>query len=64
MPAKRTSPKSKSKRVFGQSRKPAKMLRAGLYARDCTLDQQTLPLQMRALREEHRKAWLDRGRRV
>lgn len=27
------------------------MLRAGLYARVSTLDQQTLPMQMRALRE-------------
>ena len=51
MPGKRTIPNSKSKRVFGQSRKPAKMLRAGLYARVSTLDQQTLPMQMRALRE-------------
>jgi len=51
MPAKRTIPESKTKRVFGQSRKPAKMLRAGLYARVSTLDQQTLPMQMRALRE-------------
>ena len=37
--------------VFGQSRKRAKMLRAGLYARVSTLDQQTLPMRMRALRE-------------
>ncbi len=51
MPAKRTSPESKSKRVFGQPRKRVKMLRAGLYARVSTLDQQTLPMQMRALRE-------------
>lgn len=51
MPAKRTSGKAKTKRVFGQARKPAKMLRAGLYARVSTLDQQTLPLQMRAMRE-------------
>jgi DNA invertase Pin-like site-specific DNA recombinase len=51
MPAKRTVPESKSKRCFGQSRKPAEMLRAGLYARVPTLDQQTLPMQMRALRE-------------
>lgn len=51
MPAKRTFSESKSKRVFGQSRKPVKMLRAGLYARVSTLDQQTLPMQMRALRE-------------
>jgi putative DNA-invertase from lambdoid prophage Rac len=51
MPVKRTSGKAKTERVFGQSRKPAKMLRAGLYARVSTLDQQTLPLQMRAMRE-------------
>lgn len=51
MPAKRTLPESKTKKVFGQPRKPAKMLRAGLYARVSTLDQQTLPMQMRALRE-------------
>ena len=29
--------------VFGQARKPAKMFRAGLYARVSTNDQQTLP---------------------
>lgn len=51
MPAKRKVPKPKSKRVFGQSRKLAEMLRAGLYARVSTLDQQTLPMQIRALRE-------------
>jgi predicted site-specific integrase-resolvase len=51
MPAKRTSEKTKTKQVFGQSRKPAKMLRAALYARVSTLDQQTLPMQMRALRD-------------
>ena len=51
MPVKRTSGKAKTKDVFGQSRKPAKMLRAGLYARVSTLDQQTLPMQMRAMRE-------------
>ena len=39
MPAKRTSEKSKTKQVFGQSRKPSKMLRAALYA------------QMRAMRD-------------
>ena len=61
MPAKRTisKPKPKSKRVFGQSRKPAKMLRAGLYTRVSTLDQQTLPMQMRALRESAAKrGWI------
>jgi DNA invertase Pin-like site-specific DNA recombinase len=51
MPVKRTSNKAKSNRVFGHAGKPAKMLRAGLYARVSTLDQQTLPMQMRALRD-------------
>jgi putative DNA-invertase from lambdoid prophage Rac len=51
MPAKRTSKRAKSSRVFGHARKRSKMLRAGLYARVSTNDQQTLPLQMRAMRE-------------
>src|SRR5437868_6279448 len=51
MAAKRASEKAKSPRVFGQARKPAKMFRAGLYARVSTDDQQTIPLQIRALRE-------------
>ena len=49
--AKRASAKAKSHRVFGHARKPAKMVRAGLYARVSTNDQQTIPLQIRALRE-------------
>ena len=49
--AKRAVEKAKSHRVFGQARKPAKMFRAGLYARVSTNDQQTIPLQVRALRE-------------
>jgi predicted site-specific integrase-resolvase len=48
---KRTSRKAKTKDVFGQARKPAKVLRAALYARISTLDQQTLPMQMRAMRD-------------
>jgi putative DNA-invertase from lambdoid prophage Rac len=51
MAAKRAVEKAKSLRVFGQARKPAKMFRAGLYARVSTNDQQTLPMQIRALRE-------------
>ena len=52
MPVKRASVKSKSRRVFGHPGKPAKTaLRAGLYARVSTNDQQTLPMQLRALRE-------------
>src|ERR1700674_4200650 len=51
MAANGASEKTKSRRVFGQARKPAKMFRAGLYARVSTNDQQTIPLQIRALRE-------------
>jgi hypothetical protein len=51
MPVKRTSKEAKSNKVFGQPRKQPKMFRAGLYARVSTLDQQTLPMQMRALRD-------------
>src|SRR5713101_1250096 len=45
MPTKRQSPKSFSTKVFGHP------LRVGLYARVSTRDQQTLPLQIRAMRE-------------
>ena len=56
--AKQASEKTKPPRVFGQARKPAKMLRAGLYARVSTNDQQTIPLQIRALREyANRRGW-------
>jgi DNA invertase Pin-like site-specific DNA recombinase len=51
MAAKRASQTAKTKRVFGQRQEPAKMFRVGLYARVSTHDQQTLPLQMRAMRE-------------
>src|SRR3979411_1650005 len=58
MAAKRAFPKAKSDNVFGQSRRPAKMLRAGLYARVSTNDQQTLPMQSRAMREcAARRGW-------
>src|ERR1700720_4454876 len=58
MSAKRALPKAKSSDVFGQSRRPAKMLRAGLYARVSTNDQQTLPMQSRAMREyAARRGW-------
>ena len=59
MPVKRASGKQKSPRVFGQPGKPAKTaLRAGLYARVSTNDQQTLPMQLRALREyAARRGW-------
>jgi putative DNA-invertase from lambdoid prophage Rac len=51
MAAKRASKAAKSTRVFGQPQEPAKMFRVGLYARVSTHDQQTLPLQVRAMRE-------------
>jgi len=58
MPAKRAFPKAKSGNVFGQARKPSKMFRAGLYARVSTNDQQTLPMQSRAMREyAARRGW-------
>ena len=58
MAAKRASEKPKSPRVIGQARKPAKMFRAGLYARVSTNDQHTIPLQIRALRDYAvRRGW-------
>jgi len=59
MPVKRASVKPKSRRVFGHPGKPAKStFRAGLYARVSTNDQQTLPMQLRALREyAARRGW-------
>jgi putative DNA-invertase from lambdoid prophage Rac len=56
--ARRASQKAKSDNVFGQRRKRSKMLRAGLYARVSTIDQQTLPMQNRAMREYAvRRGW-------
>ena len=58
MAVKRASHKVKSGKVFGQARKPAKMFRAGLHSRVSTNDQQTIPLQIRALREyAARRGW-------
>ena len=58
MPVKQGSGIKKSGRVFGQGQKNAKMVRAGLYARVSTLDQQTLPMQSRAMREyAARRGW-------
>ena len=59
MPVKRASVQSKSRRVFGHPGKRSKTaLRAGLYARVSTNDQQTLPMQLRALREyAARRGW-------
>src|SRR4051812_17597319 len=58
MAVKRAFPKAKSDNVFGQSRKRSRMLRAGLYARVSTSDQQTLAMQNRAMREyAARRGW-------
>src|ERR1700738_951114 len=58
MAAKRAFPKAKSGNVFGKTRRPAKMLRASLYARVSTNDQQTLAMQSRAMREyAARRGW-------
>jgi putative DNA-invertase from lambdoid prophage Rac len=53
MPRKQAFPKAPSRRVFGHP------LRVGLYARVSTHDQQTLPLQIRALREyAFKRGWI------
>ena len=59
MAEKRASHKPKSPRVFGHPSKQAQTkLRAGLYARVSTQDQQTIPMQTRALREyATRRGW-------
>jgi DNA invertase Pin-like site-specific DNA recombinase len=58
MAAKQASKNAKSRKVFGQPRKQSKMFRVGLYARVSTNDQQTIPLQIRALREYAvRRGW-------
>jgi DNA invertase Pin-like site-specific DNA recombinase len=58
MPIKRALAKAKSDNVFGQTRKRPKMFRAALYARVSTNDQQTLPMQSRAMREyAARRGW-------
>lgn len=58
MAAKQASENAKSHRVFGQRRKQPKIFRAGLYARVSTHDQQTLPMQNRAMREyAARRGW-------
>ena len=58
MPVKQGSGIRKSGRVFGQGQRAAKMIRAGLYARVSTQDQQSVPMQNRALREyAARRGW-------
>lgn len=60
MAGKRASDEAQSPRVFGHPSNRAKTpLRAGLYARVSTNDQQTIPLQIRALREyAARRDWI------
>lgn len=58
MPVKQGSGIRKSGKVFGQGQKTPKMVRVGLYARVSTQDQQTLPMQNRAMREyAARRGW-------
>jgi putative DNA-invertase from lambdoid prophage Rac len=58
MAEKQASKNAKSRKVFGQPRKQSKMFRVGLYARVSTNDQQTIPLQIRALQEYAvRRGW-------
>src|SRR3989454_9865507 len=58
MAKKRASQNARSHRVFGQARKQSKMFRAALSARVSTSDQQTIPLQIRALRDyAARRGW-------
>src|SRR2546428_13790416 len=59
MAGKRASGKVKSPKVFGHPSKQVNAeLRAGLYARVSTHDQQTIPLQTRAMREyATRRGW-------
>jgi putative DNA-invertase from lambdoid prophage Rac len=59
MPVKPAFKKVGSDNVFGHRRKQPKMFRAGLYARVSTSDQQTLPMQSRAMREyATRRGWM------
>lgn len=58
MAAKRASKSVKPHNGFGHARKQPKMFRVGLYARVSTNDQQTLPMQNRAMREyAARRGW-------
>jgi DNA invertase Pin-like site-specific DNA recombinase len=58
MPVKRGSGITKSGKVFGHGQRVAKTIRAGLYARVSTPEQQTLPMQNRAMREyAARRGW-------
>jgi DNA invertase Pin-like site-specific DNA recombinase len=59
MPVKQGAGFEKSGKGFGQGQKTAKMIRASLYARISTQDQQTLPMLNRAMREyAARRGWM------
>jgi putative DNA-invertase from lambdoid prophage Rac len=59
MAARRAANTTKPKRAFGQRHETAKTFRVGLYARVSTHDQQTLSLQMRAMREyAAKRGWM------
>jgi putative DNA-invertase from lambdoid prophage Rac len=59
MPGKQAFTTSKSRKVFGHpGKRTGTALRAGLYARVSTHDQQTLPMQNRAMRDHAaRRGW-------
>jgi DNA invertase Pin-like site-specific DNA recombinase len=58
MPKEQASLKPKTNQVFGHARSPSEMFRVGIYARVSTHDQQTLSLQVRAMREyAARRGW-------
>jgi putative DNA-invertase from lambdoid prophage Rac len=58
VPVKQGSGIKKSGKVFGQGLKAAKTIRVGLYARVSMQDQQTLPMQSRAMRDyAARRGW-------
>jgi len=50
-------PESRSKKVFGQSRKRPEMLRAWLYARVAKLDWQIARMNLVVMRESERGTW-------
>jgi putative DNA-invertase from lambdoid prophage Rac len=59
MPVKQGSGIKKSGKVFGQGQKAAKTIRVGLYTGVSIQDQQTLPMQNRAMREyAARRGWI------
>ena len=59
MPVKRAPRNGQSDRVFGQRRDRPKMFRVGLYARVSSNDQQTIPMQIRAMHEyASKRGWV------